>query len=162
MNIKQCVSWLSILANRLGFVPSAVTRITIASVFIGSGWGKFQHLDKTIEFFQSIGVPMAHLQAPFVAATEFLCGALILVGLATRAAALPLIVVMLVAIRTAKWEDVTGLSSLFEISEYLYIVLLAWLVTQGAGRLSLDHLLWRKFWQRESIGSQSKGAQVPH
>lgn len=141
MNFKPCLFWISNSASRLSFIPSAVTRVTIASVFIDSGWGKIQHLDKTIEFFQSIGVPMAHLQAPFVAIIELLCGALILVGLATRAAAVPLIVVMLVALRTAKWEDITGFSSLFEISEYLYIVLLTWVVTQGAGRFSLDQLL---------------------
>lgn len=141
MNMKHRMLRINEAASRLGIIPSSLTRITIAYVFMRSGWGKLQHLDKAIEFFQSIGIPLAQLQAPFVASVELICGALALLGLATRAAAVPLIVIMLVAIRTAKWGDITDLGSLFETSEYLYIVLLAWLVTQGAGPLSVDRWL---------------------
>jgi len=56
-------------------------------------------------------------------------------------ASVPLIGIMLVAIRTAKWEDVSGLGSLFGLSEVLYIVLLIWLVIKGAGSLSMDRVI---------------------
>ena len=44
---------------------------------------------------------MPEINAPFVATTEFVCGALLVLGLGTRLAAIPLIVLMLVAITTA-------------------------------------------------------------
>jgi len=145
MNLKTSISKLTRLAQNINFLPSFLTRITIATVFIQSGLGKLNHLERTIEYFASLGIPAASIQAPFAAGTEFICGLLILIGLATRFASIPLIVVMVVAIITAKAEDVESVSSLFSISEYLYIVLLGWLVTQGAGRLSVDYLVSKIF-----------------
>jgi putative oxidoreductase len=74
---------------------------------------------------------------------ELVCGALILVGLLTRLAAIPLIFVMLVAIVTAKRGDIGGLSDLLGFVEALYIVLLAWLATAGPGPISLDRVAVR-------------------
>jgi putative oxidoreductase len=50
---------------------------------------------------------------------------------------------MTVAIRTALWDQVDSLGSLFGIVEFLYITLLVWLGTAGAGPLSIDHLIQR-------------------
>ena len=72
-----------------------------------------------------------------------MCGGLLLLGLATRFAALPLIITMCVAIRTAQWENVDGIGSLVGLLEFSYIALLVWLATDGAGPLSLDRLLGR-------------------
>ena len=66
-----------------------------------------------------------------------------MIGLATRFAALPLVVVMCVAIRTALWENVNGLGTLVGLLEFSYIALLVWLATDGPGPLSLDHLVGR-------------------
>jgi putative oxidoreductase len=126
--------------QKLSFLSQLLIRLVIASVFIHSGYGKLTHLDKTIEYFASLGIPMAHLQAPFAAGMELLCGSLVLIGFATRVAAVPLIVIMAVAIRTARWEDVDGIMSLADITEFLYIVLLSVLVFNGAGKLSVDGL----------------------
>jgi len=69
------------------------------------------------------------------------CGTLLLVGLFTRLACVPLIVTMIVAIVTARREDYQGIASLFGFVEYLYIVLFVWLGVAGAGPLSLDQVL---------------------
>lgn len=121
-----------------------LTRITIAGVFVFAGWGKLTHLDRTIEYFASLGMPMAHLLAPFVSAVEFIFGLFIFFGFATRVAAIPLSITMIIAILTAKSSEITGIQSLFEMTEFLYILLLLWLTAQGAGRISVDHLLKRK------------------
>ena len=121
--------------------PPFLSRLTIGGVFIESGWGKLTHLDKVVAFFTQLGIPAPRLQAPFVAAVELGCGALVLLGLGTRLAALPLIGTMVVAIATAKLEDIHGYSDLFSLSEYLFIVLLAWLAAYGAGAVSLDRLI---------------------
>lgn len=125
-------------------IPELISRVVIGYVFIESGWGKFHSLDKVISYFESLQIPLAHWQAPFVAGTEFIAGLLVLIGLYTRLASLPLIAIMLVAIRTAKWEDITDFSSLLGISEFLYIVILIWLATYGAKFLSVDYLIEKK------------------
>jgi hypothetical protein len=50
---------------------------------------------------------------------------------------------MCVAIRTALWENVTGLGSLVGLLEFSYIALLIWLGTDGPGPASLDALIAR-------------------
>jgi putative oxidoreductase len=72
---------------------------------------------------------------------EFVCGGLLLLGFATRFAVIPLIVTMIVAIRTALWDQVTAIGSLVGLLEFAYIALLVWLGTNGAGPLSADALL---------------------
>ncbi len=52
--------------------------------------------------FAKIGIPFPDIMAPFVGLVEIGCGALIIVGLLTRAAAVPLILVMIVAIASTK------------------------------------------------------------
>ena len=52
--------------------------------------------------FESIGLPSPEFLAYFVASFEILCGILILLGLLTRFASLPLLIIMLVALVTTK------------------------------------------------------------
>ncbi|MGZ3797575.1 MAG: DoxX family protein, partial [Pseudobdellovibrionaceae bacterium] len=81
------------------------------------------------------------IQAPLVSALELGAGLFILLGLFTRRSCLPLIAIMLVAIRTAKWEEVSDFSSLLGIPEFLYLVILSWLLIYGSNYLSVDALL---------------------
>ena len=122
-------------------VPELISRLVIGVLFIESGWGKFHDLGKVVSYFESLGIPYANLQAPFVAGVELVAGFLVLIGFMTRFASLPLIGIMLVAIKTAKLEEVTDFSSLIGISEFLYIMILLWLVSQGSRFLSVDQLV---------------------
>ena len=128
----------------LGWLGPAAARFTVGWVFLQSGWGKLHNLDQVTGFFASLGIPAPELQAPFVASVEFLGGALLLAGLATRLVALPLIAVMLVALSTALADQIEGLSDLLGLSEFCYAVMLAWLALRGAGALSLDALVARR------------------
>lgn len=121
-----------------------LARLTIASVFVSAGWGKLQQLEKVIDFFKTLALPVPALLAPFVALVELGCGLAVGLGIATRVASVPLIAVMIVAIRAAHWSEVEGLRSLPEMTQFLYIVLLLGLTTQGPGRWSLDALLRRR------------------
>ena len=129
------------VASKLDWLPGLVSRLTIGGIFIQTGWGKITHLDKVINFFTSLGIPAPRLQAPFVAAVELGCGTLVLLGLATRLAAIPLIGTMIVAILTVRIKDVNDYSDFLSLSEYLFIVLLLWLIVKGAGSLSVDRIL---------------------
>jgi uncharacterized membrane protein YphA (DoxX/SURF4 family) len=52
--------------------------------------------------FAQIGIPYPDLMGPFVGMVEIACGALIILGLLTRLAAVPLIIIMVVAIVSTK------------------------------------------------------------
>ena len=132
------------ISGVLTWLPPTVARLTLGWIFLQSGWGKLTNLPKVVSFFTDLGIPAPQIQAPLTAGTEFLCGALMLLGLATRFASLPLIGTMLVAILTAKRSDIHELSDLFGMAEYLYIVLCLWLGAYGAGHVSLDRLFARK------------------
>lgn len=131
------------IAGRLAWLPPALAHASVGLVFVGTGWGKLENLDHVIEFFRSLGIPAPELQAPFVAGTELSCGVLLVLGLATRFAAVPLICTLLVAIRTAIWQQLDGPIDLFGREEFLLIILLAWLAIAGGGPVSLDALVTR-------------------
>jgi putative oxidoreductase len=136
------------LAERIGhafrWLSPTLARLTIGLVFFRSGWAKLHDLEKVTDYFTTLGLPAPAFQARLVSSAEFACGGLLLLGLATRFAAIPLIITMCVAIRTALWDQVDGLSSLVGLTEFAYIVLLVWLATDGPGPLSLDRLLGRR------------------
>jgi putative oxidoreductase len=138
----------------LRWLPPAVARLTLGWVFLQSGWGKLHSLPKVIEYFGSLGIPAPQIQAPLVAFLEFLCGLLLLLGLATRLASLPIIAIMAVALLTAQKENIHELSDLFGLSEYLYIALALWLGAYGAGPLSLDAVFAKRL---ESGGRPAPG-----
>jgi putative oxidoreductase len=136
--------------ERIEWVARLVVRLAVGLEFFGSGLGKLGKLSGFIQYFRSLGIPAPEIQAPFVAATELVCGALIVVGLLTRPAAVMLCGVMLVAIVTAaapekhitaSWH---GLLELFYLPEVLLLLLLAWLLVAGPGRASLDARLGRR------------------
>ena len=132
------------VSRRLRWLPPSVARLTVGWIFLQSGWGKLNNLPKVVAFFTELGIPAPQFQAPLAATAEFACGALLLVGLFTRVATLPLIATMIVAILTAKKADVSELSDLFGMGEYLYITLLLWLGAYGAGPISIDALFARR------------------
>jgi putative oxidoreductase len=132
------------VAKAIEPVGPLLARIVLGYVFARSGWGKLHDLDKVAGFFADLHVPMPAFNAVLVACTELIGGSLILLGLFARLAALPLMVTMIVAIATAKREEVESLGDLFGLSEFLYLVLFAWIAAAGAGRLSADHVLAKR------------------
>ncbi len=95
-------------------------------------------------FFTSLHIPAPGFNARLTAATEFFGGVAVLFGLGTRLVSLPLAFTMVIAIVTAKRDDVTGLTALVGLEEWSYLVFFIWLALAGAGALSLDALLSRR------------------
>src|SRR5262245_11335072 len=135
------------LAARIGhalrWLSPTIARLTVGLVFFQSGWGKLHDLEKVTGYFAELGIPHPAFQAQLASTAEFVCGGLLLLGLATRFAVVPLIITMCVAIRTAQWENVDGIGSLVGLLEFAYIALLVWLGTDGPGPLSFDGLIAR-------------------
>jgi putative oxidoreductase len=132
-------------ANALSWVPQAATRLALGWVFMQSGWGKLHNLENVVGYFDSLGIPAPHLQAPFVAGVEFVGGLLILGGLFTRFVSVPLAITMVVALLTAKREDIATAGDLYGAVEFLYLLGFGYLAAFGAGLLSLDEILVRRF-----------------
>jgi putative oxidoreductase len=145
--IVTVVRTLNAFAARVGgllsFLPPLVVRLGVGLVFVQSGWGKLHNLSQVTEFFAELGLPAPAAQALFVSSTELVCGALVMAGLATRYAAVPLMITMLVALRTALWDQLESVSSIFGLIEGLYAVIFAWLAIAGPGAVSADALLER-------------------
>jgi putative oxidoreductase len=78
-------------------------RVAVGSIFLSEGIQKFLFPGELgVGRFIKIGIPAPHLMAPFVGVVEIGCGLLVLFGLATRLAAAPLVVDMIVAIASTK------------------------------------------------------------
>jgi putative oxidoreductase len=121
-----------------------VARITLGVLFVSTGWGKVHNLAKITAYFAELGIPFPGIQAPMVSFIELVGGALLVVGLASRFAALPLMGSMVVAILTAQRANVHGLPDLFGLVEWTYFALLLWVALAGPGKFSLDHLLFQR------------------
>jgi len=84
-------------------------RLVVGGVFLSEGIQKFLFPDENgVGRFVKIGIPSPEVMAPFVGVVEIVCGALILIGLLTRLAAIPLIIDMLVAILSTKIPILIG------------------------------------------------------
>lgn len=136
--IGCCEKMVCACSDKLQALPLLLTRLTVGLVFAVSGFGKLNHLDQTIEFFSAIHIPFAHFMTPFTAAFELVCGVAVLAGFRARLAAIPLLIIILVAILTAKMGELKTIYDLFLLKDFLYFILIGWIFTQGSGPLSLD------------------------
>ena len=137
------IAWPERVAAHLQPLAPLVARIVVGYVFLLSGWGKLHNLAATTENFVGWHIPAAHILAPFVSGVEFLGGLFLLVGFLTRISAGALGVTMIVAIVSAKWDQVDSLETLLGFDETEYLALFLWLAIAGAGTLSLDYWLAR-------------------
>ncbi len=141
---------ISHLLEKLAFIAPLVTRVTLGLAFIQAGLGKWQHFDRTVRFFDSLGIPAPAANTAFIATLELVGGALLIAGLLTRLMSAGLLSTMVVALMTADRADFMGswlpLSQLSptDVTAYTFLVLLLWLLFFGPGIASLDALIFRK------------------
>jgi len=123
------------------WLPQLLMRLFVGYFFLESGWGKIHNLDSFTQRFTEWGIPAPAFNAALSGWTEFLGGALIVVGLGTRLVSVPMFINMLVATLTVKLKKVSGLDDFVELDEPLYALSFFWLFFSGPGLVSLDHLL---------------------
>jgi uncharacterized membrane protein YphA (DoxX/SURF4 family) len=118
-------------------------RLVVGAVFLSEGLQKFLFPDQLgAGRFLKIGLPMPQLLGPFVGAFEIVCGSLVLLGLLTRPAVIPLLAIMAVALTTTKWPMLAaqGFWALAHESRTDWSMTLGalYLLIVGAGPWSLD------------------------
>jgi putative oxidoreductase len=128
-----------------GTAPAAtlLIRIAVGGVFISEGIQKFIFPEALgVGRFVKIGIPAPGIVAPFVGVVEVVCGVLVLVGMFTRVATVPLIIDMSVAIYTTKMPMLLkdGFWKMAHEARTDWAMLLGsvFLLLAGAGRLSGD------------------------
>jgi putative oxidoreductase len=129
----------------LGKVSSAILaiRFMVGAVFFLEGIKKFIFPDQWgAGRFAGIGIPAPHVMGPFVGTVEIICGLLVLVGLRTSFAAIPLLAVISTAIATTKIPILlkSGWWRMEDVGRTDYCMLMGsiFLVLAGSGCLSLD------------------------
>ena len=159
-----------------GSAPAAtiVIRLAVGGVFFASGLIKFLYVNQGAGRFAKLGIPAPELMANLVGVVEIAGGLLLAVGLATRLAAIPLLIDMLVAIGTSKLpllfgpgpEPVAaapkiGLWAFAYQSRLDSTMLLSclFLFAVGAGAWSLDS--WRTASSRKSSQGPRQGPFEP-
>jgi putative oxidoreductase len=118
-------------------------RLMVGAIFLSEGIQKFLFPDQLGSGrFAKIGLPSSEFLGPLVGSFEIICGALILLGLFTRLAAIPLIIIMLVAMATTKAEVLSkeGFWSMLHGSRTDWTMFLGsiFLLIKGGGRWSID------------------------
>jgi putative oxidoreductase len=118
-------------------------RILVGWVFLSEGIQKFLFPDSLgVGRFVKIGIPSPQVMAPFVGVVEIVCGSLLLIGLVTRLATVPLLIDISVAIYSTKivtfakngfWGTMHEART--DVSMLLGLV---FLLLVGAGAWSLD------------------------
>jgi putative oxidoreductase len=129
------------IASYFSWAGSLLMRLIVGYVFMLTGWSKLNNLAQVTENFIGWGIPFPSILTPFVSCVEFFGGVMLMLGLFTRIPAAVLAVVMVVAIRSAKWGDVDSLETLLGFEEATYFAAFMWLAVAGPGAASLDRLL---------------------
>lgn len=124
-------------------------RLMVGVVFLSEGIQKFLFPEAVgAGRFAKIGLPEPELLANFVGTFEILCGCLLLLGLFTRLAAIPLIMIMLVALISTKVPILSqdGFWEMLHASRTDWAMLIGsvFLLIRGGGWLSVDRQLLSK------------------
>jgi len=112
------------------------------------------NLNQTTEFFQSLNIPMPHLNAIMAGSTECVGGLLLLLGLGSRIITVPLVGTMVVAYLTADRDKVTGIfqnpDAFVTATPFLFLFAALIVLVFGPGKLSADTLVGRLSLSRSS------------
>jgi putative oxidoreductase len=125
-------------------------RLTWGHQFFLTGLGKLHHIQETTAYFTSLSILHPEFSAYLVGSLEMVCGFLLFIGLASRLAAIPLIVILLTALSTAHKENLSNFRFLTDpmtlVMQTPYPFLITSLVVFifGPGRISVD--AWIKRW----------------
>lgn len=138
--------------NSIGFFfrptrgPASIflIRLAVGLIFFTQGILKFADPKMGVIRFTRIGFPHPYFTAHFVGTFEIVCGLLVLLGIWTRAAAVPLLIVISTAIATTKIPELFRANQGFWFmvsdarTDFAMLCSLIFLIILGGGTWSLD------------------------
>ena len=119
-------------------------RLAVGLIFLTQGILKYTDPNMGVGRFTRIGFPHPYFTTHFVGTFEILCGVLVLLGLWTRASAVPLLIVICTAIATTKVPELfrAGQGFWYMVSDartdFAMFCSLLFLISVGGGAWSLD------------------------
>jgi putative oxidoreductase len=128
---------------------TVLIRFMVGFIFFTEGFQKFLFPQvRGAGRFEQMGMPAPEFLSYFVASFEVVCGALILAGLLTRLAAIPIIFIMLVVIVMARlptlmYENFWIMMYISKI-DFAMLIGAVFLFLEGSGRWSVDQKLFLK------------------
>jgi len=154
--IQRAASLGLTITGATAFLAPLLTRLVIGQAFYYTGHGKLQNFDRTVSFFTDLGIPFPAINAGFVSMIEFVGGICLILGLGTRIFSFLLSGSMVVALLTADKQSFIDKfpADITDVTPFVYLMLLIWLVLYGAGPVSLDRILNR--WLRRSTVGYSR------
>src|SRR5215469_14780423 len=123
-------------------------RLAVGLIFFTQGILKYIDPHMGMLRFTRIGFPYPNFTAHFVGTFEIACGFLVLLGLFTRLASIPLLIIILTAIATTKIPELSRPDQGFWLmvsgarTDFAMTMSLLFLVSTGARSWSLDRWLW--------------------
>ncbi len=144
---SACVRFAHTLLSRLErieWLGPLLLRLVFGYFWLETGWAKLHNLAFFSGRFVEWGIPFPTFSAMLSGATDLVGGALLMLGLGTRLATIPMIVNMLVALAVVVLPGISTLDEFVELDEVLYVAVLSWLLFAGPGKASLDHLIARR------------------
>jgi putative oxidoreductase len=124
-----------------------------------TGRGHLANIGKVTEFFVSLGIPFPALNAYLSSSVECFGSLLLIVGLASRLAAIPVAVTMAVAYPTADLEAVTSIFSdpdkFVKADPFPFFICALLVLVFGPGKISIDALIKRISEQSRRSGTAS-------
>lgn len=131
-----------------------LVRLVVGGIFLSEGIQKFLFpAERGVGRFEEIGIPFPAFSGYFVGVVETICGALILLGLLTKLAAIPLIIDMAVAFSVTKVTILWGASTDYPSyagfwdfahqarNDWALLLLSVFLLIGGPGKWALDSML---------------------
>jgi putative oxidoreductase len=133
-----------------------IIRLMVGMVFLSEGIQKFLFpAIRGAGRFEKIGLPSPEFLGSFVGTFEIICGAFVLLGFLTRLSAIPLIIIMIVAIITTKGAvlENEGFWAMMHGSRTDWSMLLGsiFLLIKGGGKWSMDKILTNIFKKEKAI-----------
>lgn len=112
--------------------------------FVLAGKGKLFNLERTAGFFADLGIPVAKASAVLVGSVECFGGLLLVLGLFSRVAAIPLLITMTVAYATVHKASLAVLFQNPDVAlkeePFLFVLACLIILAFGSGKFSLDSL----------------------
>ena len=137
-NFEKCNLWILDWLEKFSSIMPFIARVYIANIFWKSGLTKIEDWGKTVALFrEEYKTPFLspEIAATFATATELSMPIALVLGVATRLAALPLLFMTAVIDLTyAHYEE-----------HYYWAILLGFILFYGPGKISVDHFLVKKF-----------------
>jgi putative oxidoreductase len=161
-SIGGCYDWIACKLDLLQPVFLLLLRLYIGYEAAVAGWAHLNNVDKTADFFASLGIPMPRLNVYVAGSTELIGGILLALGAASRLVAMPFSFNFLIAILSVNLADpkyrellkhiLSNQDVVLKDDAFPFLFVGVMIIIFGPGRFSVDHLLIRPLLHKKPKG----------